>query len=144
MTYEFSPLRYGAIVLGLSVALAAFATLLKQMSGFDIGGGALAVLPLIAGVTLEAKRFSKSVTAAPTAKEIWMLSGKSALTGSVTYLLVILAVLGFVLGPQRLTQPETLAEPLLAVLGIGAVSLFAGFFITRAVVQAALSGQSDD
>lgn len=137
MTYVFSPLRFSLIVFGLSVAAAVLAGLVQRLLGLTVGGGLLAAVPLILATALESRRYGRALSAAPVAAECRALALRCAVTGALTYLLIMGAGLVLLRGPAVFGQVELWVEPLLMVMVAALCTFFAGYFIIQAMARAA-------
>lgn len=137
MTYVFSPLRFSLIVFGLSVAAAVLAGVVQRFAGLTVGGGLLAAIPLIIATTLEARRFGRSLSAPPPVADCRTLALRCAVTGALTYLLIMGAGLVLLRGTAVFAQADVWLEPVMMVIVAALCTFFAGYFIIQAMARAA-------
>lgn len=137
MAYVFSPVRFSLLLFALTIGAAVLVGLLRSVAGVDLGGGAIAVVTFLAAISLEAHRFGKALTTPPVPQECWVLARQVALTGTATFLVLLVGGIALIRGGSVFAEPKVLIEPFVLMAMLGVAAYVAGFFIIRAMALSA-------
>ena len=141
MTYTPNYVRFGAIFLGLTLAVPLLGAFVSALLGFDVYNSGMQVIPIMIASMVEGARFAKSEQRKLHSSEAWRLALR--LTSAAAMISILWAVVSFATWDLSLwvQMRETGGIAYAIAAGLLAVSFFVGVLTSRWVLSVGVTGE---